>query len=196
MHLTNTKKTMPKNVTIKDIAREAGVSVALVSFVMNNRVGADGKQKYRVGEETRKRILEVAQRMDYRPMSRMLHAQRQMYVTGVILPNPADPYFGLFAATLERLALPQGCTLLFGYSLEDPVRLGRLWSTFRDKKVDALVLVSTTDEKELIEDMRRSGIPLVIPPVGDKPEDDARLCANLLFTAINNNENHVISPQM
>ena len=51
---------MPKNVTIKDIAAEAGVSIALVSFVMNNRIEADGKQKYRVNENTRQRILEVA----------------------------------------------------------------------------------------------------------------------------------------
>lgn len=187
---------MPKNVTIKDIAREAGVSVALVSFVMNNRVGADGKQKYRVGEETRKRILDVARRMDYRPMSRMLHAQRQTLLAGVILPSPAYPYFGSFAQELERLALPQGCILLFGYSLEDPVRLGRLWNTFRDKKVDALVMVSSTDEQELMDDIRRSGIPLVIPPVEGNPQDDARLCASLLFTAINNTNNHVISPQM
>ena len=45
-------KNMTKNVTIKDIAREAGVSIALVSFVMNNRIGADGKQKYRVSQAT------------------------------------------------------------------------------------------------------------------------------------------------
>lgn len=187
---------MPKNVTIKDIAREAGVSVALVSFVMNNRVGADGKQKYRVGEETRKRILEVARRMDYRPMSRMLHTQTQSLLAGVILPSPADPYYGSFAENLERLALPQGCTLLFGYSLGDPVRLGRLWSTFRDKKIDALVVLSPADDKELMDDIRRSGIPLVIPPIEGNPQDDSRLCANLLFTAINNTQNHVISPQM
>ena len=35
---------MNKHITIKDIAREAGVSVSLVSFVMNNRIEADGKR--------------------------------------------------------------------------------------------------------------------------------------------------------
>ena len=49
---------MPKIVTIKDIAREAGVSPSLVSFVFNG--------KNRVGEETRRRILEVAERLGYR----------------------------------------------------------------------------------------------------------------------------------
>ena len=55
-----------KRVTIKDIATEAGVSIALVSFVMNNK--ADGKETYRVNKETAQRILEVrphpAQRQD------------------------------------------------------------------------------------------------------------------------------------
>ena len=54
-----------KRVTIKDIATEAGVSIALVSFVMNNK--ADGKDTYRVNKETAQRILEVAQKLNYQP---------------------------------------------------------------------------------------------------------------------------------
>lgn len=59
---------MVKRVTIKDVAREAGVSIALVSFVMNrNNRRADGKEAYRVSEETVARILEIAARLDYIP---------------------------------------------------------------------------------------------------------------------------------
>ena len=54
-----------KRVTIKDIATEAGVSIALVSFVMNNK--SDGKETYRVNKETAQRILEVAQKLNYQP---------------------------------------------------------------------------------------------------------------------------------
>ena len=75
---------MPRSVTIKDIAKEAGVSVALVSFVMNNRLEADGKPKYRVGESTRAHILEVARRMNYRPVARVLRRQMRSVVVGVI----------------------------------------------------------------------------------------------------------------
>ena len=50
---------MPKHVTILDIAREAGVSPTLVSFVFNG--------KNRVGAATRQRVLETAARMGYNP---------------------------------------------------------------------------------------------------------------------------------
>lgn len=79
---------MPKSVTIKDIAAEAGVSIALVSFVMNNRIGSDGKRKYRVNEATREKILEVARRLNYQPSSaaRMLRSGHSK-VIGVLLSD-------------------------------------------------------------------------------------------------------------
>ena len=53
---------MAKNkVTIKDVAREAGVSTAAVSYVINNR--SDG----RISEATRKKILQVVNLLDYSP---------------------------------------------------------------------------------------------------------------------------------
>ena len=51
-----------KKVSLKDIAEAAGVSTALVSFVLNGK-----KKEYRVGEETAKRILKIAQEMNYQP---------------------------------------------------------------------------------------------------------------------------------
>ncbi len=52
-----------KKVSLKDIAEAAGVSTALVSFVLNGK-----KKEYRVGEETAKRILKIAQEMNYQPI--------------------------------------------------------------------------------------------------------------------------------
>ena len=50
-----------KRPTIKDIAREAGVSPATVSLVLNK--GQDS----RIGQETQKRVTEIADRLNYRP---------------------------------------------------------------------------------------------------------------------------------
>ena len=52
---------MEKKVTVKDVAREAGVSVATVSYIMNNR--SDQK----ISEATRKKVLQIANLLNYRP---------------------------------------------------------------------------------------------------------------------------------
>ena len=51
-----------KKISLKDIAEAAGVSTALVSFVLNGK-----KKEYRVGEETAQRILKIANEMNYQP---------------------------------------------------------------------------------------------------------------------------------
>ena len=81
---------MVKRVTIRDVAREAGVSIALVSFVMNrhNR-RADGKE-YRVNEDTVKRILEVAERLDYHPNVAASSLRSGKTLTPVDMPGLVD----------------------------------------------------------------------------------------------------------
>ncbi len=55
-----------KKVTIRDVAREAGVSVTLVSFVMNAKMGKDGRLDCPVNPDTAERVLQVAKRLGYR----------------------------------------------------------------------------------------------------------------------------------
>lgn len=52
---------MEKKVTVRDVAREAGVSVATVSYIMNNRTDM------KISEETRKKVLQIANLLNYRP---------------------------------------------------------------------------------------------------------------------------------
>ncbi len=177
---------MPDQVTLKDIAQEVGVSVALVSFVMNSRMDADGKPKYRVGAQTLERILEAAQRLGYRQAESAQSVVPKKRVVGVILPDPADAYYGSLSAELERLALPQGCTLLFGYSRWDPVRFQRLADVFRNQQVDGMVVAPPEGEKEGLDMLWRASIPYVIPETGRDPLVSARACAAQLFELMNN----------
>lgn len=52
---------MHKKVTIKDVAREAGVSVATVSYVINNR------EDQKISPETRNKVLQMINLLNYRP---------------------------------------------------------------------------------------------------------------------------------
>ena len=133
---TNTRN---NTVTLKDIAREAGVSVALVSFVMSNRLEADGKPKYRVGEATRERILEVARRLGYQPMDKnkpLSHTETRL--VAVLLREP-DP---VLEQARERELYRQGYTVLFGYSWGDPIRYARLLRLAQEQKAEVVDLIN------------------------------------------------------
>ncbi|RCX15661.1 regulatory LacI family protein [Fontibacillus phaseoli] len=54
---------MDKKITMKDIAKQAGVSVATISYVINNRTDQ------RISEETRKKVLQIVNLLDYKPNS-------------------------------------------------------------------------------------------------------------------------------
>lgn len=154
---------MPKNVTIKDIAAEAGVSIALVSFVMNNRIEADGKHKYRVNENTRRRVLEVARRLNYQPNSaaRTLRKGRSL-VIGVILSDISNVFYGEIAKQLEELAFKHGYTVLFGSSDESPDKFDKIMRSFIDKGVEGFIVVPCEGSEKSLKYVMDIGIPLVV----------------------------------
>lgn len=154
---------MSKNITIKDIAREAGVSIALVSFVMNNRVDANGKQKYRVSETTKEKILAVAKRLNYQPSSaaRMLR-QGRTRVIGVILSDMANIFYGIIARELENWAFKRGYTLVFGSSDENPEKFSRLLRSFLEKDVEGFILVPCAGSASTMEYLQTTGRPYVV----------------------------------
>ena len=91
-------------VTIYDVAREAGVSMATVSRVVNGNKN--------VKENTRKKVLEVIDRLDYRPnaVARGLASKRTTTV-GVVIPDITNTYWQKELMTLQR------CTSTTSFSL-------------------------------------------------------------------------------
>ena len=92
---------------LKDVAREAGLSVGTVSRVLNNR-------GY-ISEETRKSVQAAMARLHYQPnaMARSLSKQRSTMI-GLIVPNIAHPYFAKLISCLEKTARVEGYeTLIF-----------------------------------------------------------------------------------
>jgi len=154
---------MPKNVTIRDIAAKAGVSIALVSFVMNNRIEADGKQKYRVSETTRQRILEIAKKLNYQPnfAARTLRRGRSM-VIGALLSDISNVFYGEIAKQLEDIAFRHGYTVLFGSTDESPEKMERLVRSFIDKGVEGFIIVPCEGSEKIMRHIYNIGIPLVI----------------------------------
>jgi LacI family transcriptional regulator len=90
-----------KTATLKDVAREAGVSIAAVSYSLNG--GGT------IGEEVRARVREVAERLGYRP-NRLAQAVRtgRSSTLGLVVPDLNNPYYPALAQSFERAARQAG----------------------------------------------------------------------------------------
>lgn len=154
---------MAKNVTIKDVAAEAGVSIALVSFVMNNRIESDGRRKYRVNDTTRKKILSVAERLNYRPNSaaRMLQSGCSK-VIGVLLSDISNVFYGEISRRMEEIAFGHGYTVLFGSTDEQKEKLDSLVRSFMDRGVDGFIIVPCEGSESTLRYILDQQIPLVV----------------------------------
>ena len=103
-----TTDTPPRRVTSADVAREAGLSRATVSYVLNDTPGQ------KIPEATRQRVREVAGRLGYAPSAaaRALRSGRSDVVL-VLLPDwPVGPAVGAFLAHLSGALADAGLTLL------------------------------------------------------------------------------------
>jgi LacI family transcriptional regulator len=143
---------------IRDIAAEAGVSVATVSRVLNETA--------KVNLQLRQRVLAAAARVGYRPngIARSLRLQRTNSL-GVVIPTITNPYFTDAVRAMQDAAGRQGYTLLVTNSDRDPAKEEAALLTLLDRRVDGVVLVSAALDPEpspALQTFLDSGTPLVV----------------------------------
>lgn len=117
-----------------DVARLAGVSPAVVSYVLNG--------SHPVSDETRLRVETAIRELDYRPnaLARSLATARS-HTLGLLIPDSSNPYFAELASAVEDAALSAGLVVLLGNGADDADReLGYL-RAFRDRQVDGVIAV-------------------------------------------------------
>jgi LacI family transcriptional regulator len=144
-------------VTRNDVARLAGTSPAVVSYVINN-----GPRPVSPG--TRSRVLAAVEELGYRPnmVARWLRARRT-WTFGVIASDSTSgqsPFFGEFARSCEDAAWERGYSVLLGNSAEDPRRAEGYVRMFLERQVDGLVLMRVRVSPEQVTEME-GRIPVV-----------------------------------
>lgn len=148
---------MNKKISLKDIAAQAGVSVALVSYVLNNQ------KQGRINQETAQRIRDIAQALHYRTnqVAKSLKTKKTNTI-GLILADIANPFSSSLARIIEDEADKNGYIVIFGSSDENEQKFQRLVDTFLTKQVDGLILSPPEGSEEQIKYLLKQQIPFVL----------------------------------
>ena len=146
---------MSKKVTIKDIARRANVSVASVSYVLNNT-------RY-VSPELHARIELAIEELGYTPnlVARSLRQSRTKTI-GLIVPDNSNPFFAEIAKGVEDAGFSAGYSVILCNSNAMPERELAYLEVLRSKRVDGIIFIATTAEIRHIRPLIEDGIPAVI----------------------------------
>ncbi len=149
---------MEKKVSLKDIAKKVGVSIAAVSYVMNGQ-----EKEKRVGAEVVKKIREAAEELNYQPnqIARSLRTGSTKSI-GLIVADIANPFFGHLARFIEDEAADYGYTVLFGSSDEDAYKSEQLINTLLNRQVDGFIIVPTEGTISQIKGLLRKKVPMVL----------------------------------
>jgi len=158
-----TRRTVPRKnarvsrLTLKDIAREAGVSPTTVSLVL------EGKKTSRVSDRTRKRVLEVIDRLNYKPnvIARSL-VKKESHSIGLIITTLLNPFYAEIAQDIIDRAKETGygvvaCSVRGGIedeqrSVEDLISRG----------VDGLIICSSLRHDPVVFKLAEDRFPFVL----------------------------------
>ncbi len=152
-----------KKVTIRDVAREAGVSVTLVSFVMNAKVGKDGRLDCPVNPDTAERVLQVAKRLGYRRNNAAASLRSgRSHSIAVIVSDIANPFFAEICRNIENIAYKDGFTVIFASSEESPQKLSHLFDTVIGYNVEGLIVAPCLGAEAALARAINIGIPTVL----------------------------------
>ena len=142
--------------TIANVAETAGVSKATVSRVLS------GNAEY-MRPETRSRVLEAIDKLDYRPSSiaRSLTSKRT-FTAGLLVSDIGNPFYPEVINGVEETALEQGYNIFLcntSYDLERGMTYVR---SLIDKQVDGVLIMSSTMSDEWVRELAKHNIPTII----------------------------------
>jgi len=144
-----------KTITRDDVARMAGVSSAVVSYVVNG-----GPRAVSPANETK--VRQAIRALGYRPnaAARAL-ALGSSEMLAMIIPNAMNPFFASLSRAVENAAAERGYTLLLADSQASLRTERRLIRNFAARRVDGLFLWSELSDPDLM-DLEQADIPVVL----------------------------------
>src|SRR5512138_368450 len=123
-------------ISIKDIARQAGVSYSTVSRALHDNP--------LISHEVRTRIQELAKSMGYTPnaLAQGLLSHRTDSI-GMVITTISDPFFVDVLSGVEEVAQESGYSILMATSNNDPEREIKVIETFSRRRVDGVIVAAS-----------------------------------------------------
>lgn len=143
--------------TIKQIAKKAGVSYSSVSRALNNQTG--------VRPEIRKKVLEIAQELNYHPhSSAKALVQNRIGVLGIVIPRASEfafqnPYYSHMLLGLSSVANDMGYHLMLVINQQQSYA-----SLFHSRLVDGIIVLANRIDDPYIPELVRDDVPTVVAP--------------------------------
>lgn len=162
-----------QRVTIKDVARLAGVSVTTVSRALNDAP--------EIHSETRDKVLRVCREQGYRAnlLARSLSSSRSKLL-GLVVPDMANPFHAALALNIELCAQEAGYQLMLCSSRREDGRLEDLFDFLYSQRVDGILLSSAGDGAYDLARRSMGKVPCIL--LGACAPEDSPLRANTVST--------------
>ena len=144
---------------IKDVAREAGVSTATVSHVINNTRA--------VSEETRERVMRAIESCNYYPNSHARSlASGRSHTLGLLVSDISNPFFPELVKSIETVACECGYDVILSNTDYNDERTLNYVRRFIERKVAGVALMTSELDRELIDELARCHVPVVFLDIG------------------------------
>ncbi|WP_375445269.1 LacI family DNA-binding transcriptional regulator [uncultured Fibrella sp.] len=147
---------MRRGVTLKDLAKELGLSVSAVSKALRNDPS--------IGPSTTVRVRQLAEGRNYVPNLAAIHLkQKRNFKIGVIIPDLFDQFYALVLRGIEDTAARHQYSVVFTQTHEQPDRERALIDTMLRNRIDGLLISITakTDRTDFVDQLEAAGIPVV-----------------------------------
>jgi DNA-binding LacI/PurR family transcriptional regulator len=143
-----------KTSRIKDVAREAGVSTATVSHVVNGT-------KY-VTDDTRKRVLDAIDRCEYHPNAHARSlASGRSNMLGLLISDISNPFFPEVVKAIEAAAFERGYNVILLNTNYDPERAAEYVRRLSELKMAGVALMTSELDSELFHEITRRQVSVV-----------------------------------
>lgn len=158
--------------TIKEIAKELGISVSTVSRALHDHPS--------IGLRTKMAVRKLAEELNYAPNQAAISFKKgRTFIIGLIVPTLREEFFSAAINGIEKMALENNYIVLTGQSHDDVEREKQLLESMKHHRVDGILasISKSTTSMDHFDQMQQFDIPLVyFDRVPDVPEVHSVRC--------------------